>query len=98
MPREMAPTAAGKTASAPPITVCAKATSQKFENSDIATAPTATATAAMTINALLQRVQSIRASKGARAATVAIPAIIMTTPNLAGVPVLAREQINGEKR
>jgi len=34
----------------------------------------------MTINARFHRVQSIKAPKGARAATVAMPAIMMTTP------------------
>jgi hypothetical protein len=37
-------------------------------------------TAAMTINVRFHRVQSIKAPKGARAATVAMPAIVMTTP------------------
>ena len=80
IPKEIAPTAAGNTASALPITACAAATTQKFGNKDIATAPTATVTAAMTTNARFHRVQSIKAPKGARAATVAMPAIIMTTP------------------
>jgi hypothetical protein len=34
----------------------------------------------MTINARFHRVQSIKAPKGPGAATVAMPAIIMTTP------------------
>jgi hypothetical protein len=62
----MAPTAAGNTTSALPITACAAATSQKFGDEDIATAPIATVTAAMTINARFHRVQSIEAPKGAR--------------------------------
>jgi hypothetical protein len=76
----MTPTAAGNTASALPIAARAAATTQKFGDKDIATAPTATVTAAMTINARFHRVQSIKAPKGARSATVAMPAIIMTTP------------------
>jgi len=80
IPKEIAPTAAGNTASALPITACAAATNQKLGNKDIATAPSATITAAMTINARFHHVQSIKAPKGARDATVAMPAIIMTTP------------------
>src|ERR1700730_4095860 len=78
--------------------VCAAATNQKFGNKNIASAPTATVTAAMTINARFHRVQSIKAPKGPRAATVAMPAIIMTTPiDLAGIPMAARQQINREE-
>src|ERR1700751_1774883 len=80
IPKEIAPTAAGNTASALPITACAAATTQKLENKDIAAAPTAKVIATMTINARFHRVHSIKAPKGARAATVATPAIIMTTP------------------
>jgi hypothetical protein len=94
----MAPTAAGNTASALPITACAVATTQKFGNKDIATAPTATVTAATTINARFHRVQSIKAPKGARAPTVAMPATIITTPISAGIPVSARQQVNREER
>ena len=84
MPSEIAPIAAGKIASALPIAACAPAISQKFGKSDIATDPTATTTAAATINPRFQRVQSTNAPNGARAATVATPANIMTTPILPG--------------
>src|ERR1700747_3101093 len=73
IPKEIAPTAAGNTASALPITACAAATTQKFGSKDIPPAPTATVIAAMTISARFHRVQSIKAPKGARAATVATP-------------------------
>src|SRR5436305_13633079 len=69
MPKEMAPIAAGNTASALPIIACAAATTQKFGNKDIASAPSATVAAAVIINACFRRVQSINAPRGARAAT-----------------------------
>jgi hypothetical protein len=72
IPKEMAPTAAGNTASALPIAACAAATTQKFGDEDIATAPTATVMAAMTINARFHRVQSIEAPKGARGRALSI--------------------------
>src|SRR6516162_3104371 len=64
IPREIAPTTAGNTASTLPIAARAAATTQKFGDKDIATAPV---TAAMAINARFHRVQSIKAPNGARA-------------------------------
>ena len=84
MPSEMAAIADGNTASALPMAACAAAISQKFGKNDIAIAPTATAMADTTINPRFQCVQSISAPNGVRAATVATPAIIMTTPIFPG--------------
>ena len=80
MPRLIAATAEGNTASATPFTLCATATGQNPGASAIATAAPATATPDTAISVRFQGTASTSAPAGPRASTVAMPPMVSTRP------------------